>query len=71
MKVCKLGELAQSKLAQSNSWRLISLGLDYYPQRYGPSISDTCRQQNGDGNREPVKKHGRARQRHKGSGCQN
>jgi GntR family transcriptional regulator/MocR family aminotransferase len=51
--------------AQSNSWRLVSLGLDCYPQRYCPSISDTCRQENGDGNREPVKKHGRARQRHK------
>jgi hypothetical protein len=30
-----------------------------------PSISDTCRQENGDGNREAVKKHGRARQQYK------
>jgi hypothetical protein len=29
------------------------------PQRYCPSISDNHRQENGDGNREAVKKHGR------------
>ena len=50
--------------ALSNSWRLVSLGRDC-PPALCPSISDTCRQENGDGNREAVKKHGRARQRHK------
>ena len=59
MKVCNL-ENQLSQIAGDQS----PLG-GTAPQRYCPSISDTCRQENGDGNREAVKKHGRARQRHK------
>jgi len=59
MEVCNPGEPAQSMAGDQSP-----LGRTA-PQRYCPSISDTRRQENGDGNREAVKKHERARQRHK------